>query len=1416
VTGRAHAGRGSLVRLLLIVALGAAPLLWLSVHGLSSFRDALAPRAQAIQSARQAPPRASGRAPARVAGGGGSAPARAATRAPGTARRIADATERALAWLGILIGALGAPVLALRLRARRRRRVVRYRIAFPRAEGAAPERVAGLLEAWHRTLQRERGFTRLVFGQPHLALEWHSLPDPASPQAAPAISLCVVCPPELVAELDRGLAACYPNARLGYEFTPPPAPWEVAVTWSARMVRLVKGRPFLLRAGAIARRGEAGLSVVEAAMAVAGARAVRVGVQIRLAPAPRLVERWARRRLSTTERNVEAARRRELGPGPGLSAPSVRRELEGGLELLHRGLYWSEVWVIADDEQAVRAVAGTLQASGGENPLARRRAWIPLHRKRVARALPGVLSPSLMGAAELACLWHLPAPAAGALVARRNHLPRLPAAPDVPRPLTSERGLVEDERGPVTLPAHARLLGIAVDGLSGTGKTETLAAVARLAAADPGTWLCVLDPKSDLVERALSVIPQERRVRVLNFAEPLFGINPLEADADPEAIAEAVIGALRDVHEEGDIRASSDRYLRLAITGAIAYARSAGIRPTLWLVKDLLDPSAGEELRRRVVRVAQRDPALAHVATFFDRTLPDQLQNARTMTTTKLDAPANKLYRFLGQLPDRVLHHPAQLAIDDLVRQREILVVDGAMGRVGEDTSRKLMQILMRLIYAALQRQQELPAAERVRMCVVFDEAHFILNPTIAKAAAVGRSGLLELAAGFQQLAQFQDPVVRAMVEDLLQHQMTFRAAAEDARQAASQAMQSYADVIRDDPESRALQRVAPDMLTNLPDHHCLCSWVVAGTRQPAFLGRTLRVAIDRERIARHLAASRARPVRDGVAPHFPPELPNAAVAMDDGLDRQVPETVRPSIGGLDDQRRVPARFQTRTPAPPGHRRPRRARQAAVPREDAAPPDVAAPPPHDGPSGEPPPNGAPLPADEDQHGAPAAAPQTPVDGPAHPPEVAADAGAGESAETPADPPAAQERPPDDSPDADEEPEPPDAADADVDCEADVEPEGGPPPLGAPPSYVEVQVDGPIGLVWDRKTAPVPTARLPRAPEFQVLQLLYKAGFLLGSQIMREVGWRSARTAQHALTAMVAQGWLRRFSFRTERGGREQFVYILAAPGYAVAREQMRLFDDHAPSEESWREPDVADPRRVLHDLHVAGWILALGRVLPKSAVNGWHGPRARLARPEPALRGRGGERRVISVREVPVGPDRAIADLQLERFAPIRSDGMVELALRPPEGPRRLDLFVELDRTRKPARNMPKFAAYDAFITAWSAATPRYQSLSDRPLVVFVCDDEPQARAFCRAADASFTGRIITLRTPPDQWRYPGRERAYFCCERDVHEGSLRAWRLPPLPPDVRAELGLEREPHPQGVELVSTGRGRPASAGQG
>jgi hypothetical protein len=44
----------------------------------------------------------------------------------------------------------------------------------------------------------------------------------------------------------------------------------------------------------------------------------------------------------------------------------------------------------------------------------------------------------------------------------------------------------------------------------------------------------------------------------------------------------------------------------------------------------------------------------------------------------------------------------------------------------------------------------------------------------------------------------------------------------------------------------------------------------------------------------------------------------------------------------------------------------------------------------------------------------------------------------------------------------------------------------------------------------------------------------------------------------------------------------------------------------------------------------------------------------------------------------------------------------------------------------------------------------------------------------------------------------------YFCCERDVHEGRLRAWQLPRLPRDLRVELGQERAPEPQQVNLIA------------
>ena len=63
----------------------------------------------------------------------------------------------------------------------------------------------------------------------------------------------------------------------------------------------------------------------------------------------------------------------------------------------------------------------------------------------------------------------------------------------------------------------------------------------------------------------------------------------------------------------------------------------------------------------------------------------------------------------------------------------------------------------------------------------------------------------------------------------------------------------------------------------------------------------------------------------------------------------------------------------------------------------------------------------------------------------------------------------------------------------------------------------------------------------------------------------------------------------------------------------------------------------------------------------------------------------------------------------------------------------------------------------------------------------------------------------------PHDWEYPGRAAILFAAERDVHEGSLLAYGVQRLPPDVRAsalggaggeDLGV-RQPVPEPRELL-------------
>ena len=314
---------------------------------------------------------------------------------------------------------------------------------------------------------------------------------------------------------------------------------------------------------------------MDAALTQLGALDERpLALQYVLTPAPALFERLSRLLFRASEARLERARLRERGD-PGLRSGVAAQELKDALAVQHRRLFFAELRVGGPSYAACRALAGTLRGeSAAENQLVERymRPYGsgPLHARWLQRSVGDPL-PSwrrgVLSSPELAALWQLPSPTLRLPGLARSPLPRAPASGSVSR--AEGHALLRDEHRPVGIRPEDRAAGLGLIGGQGTGKTAAMCRTVASDARDPGCALIVLDPKSDLADRALSVIPPERTVHYLDFEAPEIGINPLLAPGDPAMVADKVVEAFKDIHEDGDIRTSSDRFLRQAAHAAI-------------------------------------------------------------------------------------------------------------------------------------------------------------------------------------------------------------------------------------------------------------------------------------------------------------------------------------------------------------------------------------------------------------------------------------------------------------------------------------------------------------------------------------------------------------------------------------------------------------------------------------------------------------------------------------------------------------------------------------------------------------------------------------------------------------------------------------------------------------------------------
>jgi hypothetical protein len=1163
------------------------------------------------------------------------------------ARDTASGAWRAVR-LPLLVIALVACTSVLsrwRARAARLARQARYELRLGREDIASPYEREKLFDALCGQLS-VRWWERIALGQPSIALELHSLPDKTQ-------RLTVAAAPRELRAAEARLANTYPDVRL--------IPLDVVPNWCRRVVRLKKRRPFVERLQTIKDDEHATIESLLTTMAELDELAT---VQLVLTPAPRIVYRLARRLLKLKERTLVERERRDrsdIGPDSVLED----KELKGALETQHRSLYLYDLRVCAGSLQTARALAGVFAEARAENELAERNMIVRrnLYAARVAQAAPNPLPSPLHGvlsASELAALWSLPRQRTKLARLVRSPVRRAPAPPEISRDPAD--AIMRDERGRVGIRAADRKYGLALIGGQGVGKTAVMARTIELDAADRDAALIVFDPKQDLARHALGLIPKDRTCWYMDFAEPEVGINPLRVDgAQPGVVADMVLSAFRDAFPEGSIMQSADRFLRNAAMAVCAVEE----RPSFWHMHELLEPRQSD-YRDRVVALLQQRPDQAALAMYWGRTFPEMWMDAtRGQLAMALDSPRNKIER-LCTTPglDKLLRHPFSVDVGEIIRRREVLIVNGALGQVGEQNAALVLQLILQLVHQALMQMQRLPREERVRVCLKIDEAHMVLTPSFATMLALHRSaGPLEVTAAWQYTAQVRDAMIRSGLKSLLRSRVMFAMSeADDAREQAEIALEVYADLFRGEQEDRQRARVSPDDLIRLPNYHAIATLIADGQRASSFDAQTdpTEGREDPQLADRHLDRQRQ------AGAHCPgPMLP--------------PDEIAP----VPDYTPV---LNERNTGPPASR------------DNPSESDTDT-------------------ANEPEREEPAAEPQ------------------------------------------DREPEK---------AERDEEPDE------LPATYAAVHKKV-LHLIWDgppRKPDVAGPDRDERAAA--ILADLWQHKAMLTGQIAhKHFPDADSSGARRLLTRMYDAGWVDRSRFSLPRGeGRSQYAYWLAKGGFAIARDRGIV-----PPESKFRAERPSDHRLVTQPLQVIAWVLCYRDLLGDRLAD-WIGePHGTIEVPRKPSRGRG----QLEPPDVALEGYAQLRDLKPKRLGRIVPDATLYLDF--PEKERCFDVLVELDRSERPALNVDKLHRYDALISCWWRAVPRYQQLGEPPAALFICPDDARARALAERADRELAAALIARPgDAPESWRYPARERTMFASEPDIHHGNPRALMLPRLP----------------------------------
>ena len=351
-------------------------------------------------------------------------------------------------------------------------------------------------------------------------------------------------------------------------------------------------------------------------------------------------------------------------------------------------------------------------------------------------------------------------------------------------------------------------------GKTGTGKTSLIETLAR-DDMEAGRGLAVIDPHGDLALRLAAQVPEHRKSELVFLDAPdtsqPYGYNPLRGvahDRIPLA-ASGLMEAFKKLWSEAwGVR--MEHVLRNALF-ALIEAGGACLPDVLRMISEPV-------YRGQVLKKVRNEQVLAFWAKEFPHYNPRYRQETIAPIQNKVGAflADPRLYRMFTQ-PTVDLH------FRKLMDDSNILIVNLAKGRLGEDSANLLGALLVTTLSLAAFSRSDVPEAKRRPFFIYIDEFQNFTTLSVANMISEIRKYGVGLILAHQNLYQLETEVRHAVLGNV-GTLISFRLGPEDAGVIAREFEPTF--TLTD--------------LINLANHDTYLKLMIDGTPSPPFSATTL------------------------------------------------------------------------------------------------------------------------------------------------------------------------------------------------------------------------------------------------------------------------------------------------------------------------------------------------------------------------------------------------------------------------------------------------------------------------------------------------------------------------------------------------------------------------------------------------